>query len=80
MATTEIKEELVTYLPLLTERQQGLLLDMVKNLLQIDKKEKRITIRRYNEEINVSVQQIKEGKIATHGSVLKHSEKWFKRK
>ncbi|CAN5329663.1 hypothetical protein BH10BAC1_BH10BAC1_07140 [soil metagenome] len=80
MTTTQVKKELSTYLPLLTERQQEILLDMVKNLLNIDKKEKRITIDQYNKEIDAAMQQITEGKTESHSTVVKNSKKWLKRK
>ena len=80
MTTTQIKKELNAYLPLLTGRQQEILLDMVKNLLNIDKKEKRISIEQYNKEIESSMKQINEGKSVSHSEILKQSKKWFKRK
>jgi hypothetical protein len=80
MATTQVKKQLDTYLPLLSERQQELLLDMVKNLLHIDKKEKRISIEQYNKEIEAAEKQIEEGKSVSQAHILKQSKKWFKRK
>lgn len=80
MAGTQTKKQLDTYLPLLSERQQEILLDMVKNLLHIDKKEKRISIEQYNKELEESVKQIEQGKSITHAQLLKQSKKWFKRK
>lgn len=80
MTLTQVKRELAAYLPLLSERQQEVVLDMVKNLLHIDKKEKRISIEQYNKEIDASVQQIKEGKSINHDQILKKSKEWFKRK
>ncbi len=80
MATTQIKKQLDTYLPLLSQRQQEILLDMVKNLLNIDNKEKRISIEQYNKEIEASVKQIEQGKTLSHAEVVKRSKKWFKRK
>ena len=80
MAATQVKKQLDTYLPLLSERQQELLLDMVKNLLHIDKKEKCISLEQYNKELEASVKQIQEGKALSHADVLKQSKKWFKRK
>ena len=80
MATTQVKKELSTYLPLLSERQQEILLDMVKNLLHIDKKEKHISIEQYNNELDIAMKQIDQGKFVTHANVSKASEKWFKRK
>lgn len=80
MTAIQVKKQLDAYLPLLSDRQQEILLDMVKNLLQIDSKEKRISIEQYNKEIDKSVKQIKEGKVVSHTDVLKESSKWFKRK
>ena len=80
MAATDINKELATYLPLLTERQQGILLDMVKNILHIDKKEKHITIDQYNKEIDQALKQINNGETSSHAEMLKQSTKWFKRK
>jgi hypothetical protein len=80
MTLTQIKKELAAYLPLLSERQQEVVLDMVKNLLHIDKKEKRISLEKYNQEIEASVKQVREGKVVYHSEILKESKKWFKRK
>jgi predicted transcriptional regulator len=80
MTSTQVKKQLDTYLPLLTERQQEILLEMVKNILHIDTKEKRITIDQYNDEIDASVQQIERGEVVSHKDVLKQSKTWLKRK
>lgn len=80
MTTTQIKQELAAYFPLLSERQQEIVLDMVKNLLHIDKKEKRISKEQYNKELEASMQQIRDGKTTEHADVLKQSKQWFKRK
>ncbi len=80
MATAQIKKELSIYLPLLSDRQQEILLDMVKNLLHIDKKEKHISIEQYNKELDVAMNQINKGEFKTHAEMVKGSEKWFKRK
>jgi hypothetical protein len=53
---------------------------MVKNLLHIDKKEKRISIEQYNKEIEAAEKQIEEGKGVSQAEILKQSKKWFKRK
>ena len=68
MTSSQVKNQLKTYLPLLSDRQQEILLDMVKNILQIDTKEKRISVEQYNTEID------------SHDTILKESSKWFKRK
>jgi hypothetical protein len=81
MATAiKVKKELNTYLPLLSDRQQAILLDMVKNLLHIDDKEKHTTIEQYNKEIDVAMHQISKGQFSSHADILKESEKWLKRK
>lgn len=80
MATTQVKKQLDTYLPLLSNRQQELLLDMVKNLLNIDAKEKRISIENYNKELEAAEKQIEEKKSMSHASVIKQSKTWLKRK
>ncbi len=71
-----IKRELNSYLPLLTAKQQGLLLEMVKNILQVEPTEKRISVKQYNEEIDASIKQAKEGKTVSHAQLLKEMEKW----
>lgn len=80
MTTTQVKKELNTYLPLLSERQQEILLDVVKNLLHIDQKEKHTSIEQYNNELDKAMKQIDKGKFVSHSKVAKGSEKWFKRK
>jgi len=80
MTSTQVKKQLDTYLPLLTSRQQEILLEMVKNILQIDKKEKHITIDQYNHELNASLKQIEAGETVSHKDVVKQSKKWLKRK
>jgi hypothetical protein len=80
MATTQVKKELSVYLPLLSDRQQEILLDMVKNILHIDKKEKHITVEQYNKELDLAIQQINKGDFSTHDDVVKASKKWLKRK
>ena len=43
---------------LLTAKQQALLLEMVKNILQVDNSEKRISVRQYNKELAEAEKQI----------------------
>lgn len=80
MTTTALKKELSTYLPLLSERQQTLVLDMVKNLLHVDAKEKRISVEEYNNEIEKALKEAKQGKTVSHNDVIKQSKKWLKGK
>ena len=80
MTATAFKKELSTYLPLLSARQQALILDMIKNILHVDSKEKRISLEQYNAEIESALKEVKQGKSISHEDVLKQSRKWLKRK
>jgi hypothetical protein len=75
-----IKKELDTYLPLLSSSQQALILDMVKNILHVDTKEKRISIEQYNIEIEAALKEVKAGKGISHDEVVSKTKKWLKGK
>ncbi|HXB39513.1 MAG TPA: hypothetical protein VNZ49_03165 [Bacteroidia bacterium] len=76
MTAVAIKKQLDSYLPLLSKTQQELLLNMVKNILQVEPKEKRISISHYNKELELSIKQAKLGKTIKHKDLLKEIEKW----
>ncbi len=76
MTKTALKKQLDSYLPLLTSKQQELLLEMVKNILHVDSSDQRISIKQYNKEILESEKQIKKGNFTTQENVEKESEKW----
>lgn len=80
MIATTLKRELNTYLPLLSARQQSLVLDMVKNILHVDTKESRISIEQYNTEIEKALKEVREGKSISHEEVINRSMQWLKRK
>ena len=80
MTATTLKKEFNTYLPLLSVRQQALVLDMVKNILHVDAGEKRVSTEQYNTEIESALREVKHGKSISHDEVLKESKKWLKRK
>jgi vacuolar-type H+-ATPase subunit D/Vma8 len=75
MTTNTIKKQFDGYLPLLSEKQQTLLLEMVKSFLNIDKDAKRITRKQYNKEITEAVARIDEGNFVTHEDALKELSK-----
>ena len=79
MTSLALKQELNTYLPLLSARQQSLILDMVKSILQVDMKEQRISLEQYNAEIESALKDVKSGKSISHEKVVKQSRKWLKR-
>jgi len=80
MSSTTLKTELDIYLSLLSARQQQFILDMTKNLLHVDAKEKRISREQYNAEIESAMKEIRNGKGISHSEVIKQSRKWLKRK
>ena len=75
-----LKKEMDIYLPLLSARQQSLVLDMIKSILHVDTNEKRISIEQYNKEIEHAIKEVKQGKVISHEDVVKQSKKWLKRK
>ncbi len=76
MATTTIKKQFDSYLPLLSTKQQTLLLEMVKSFLNVDKEAKRISKKQYNKEINAAVVRIEKGLSVSHKDALKELSKW----
>ena len=76
MTTIKIKQQLDTYLPLLTIKQQELLLDMVKNILNVAATEKRISRKQYNKELDEAEARIDKGKYTTHEQAIKKLSKW----
>ena len=76
MTSVAIKKELNNYIPMLTSKQQALLLEMVKNILQVDNAEKRISKKQYNKEIAEAEKQIAAGKFTTQSALEKESDKW----
>ena len=76
MTATAIKKQVDNYLPLLTAKQQTLILEMIKSFLNVDKDVKRITRKQYNKEINNAVTRIEKGNFVSHKDALKELSKW----
>ena len=76
MTSTAIKKQFDGYLPLLSSKQQTLLLEMVKSFLNVDKENKRISKKQYNKEITDAVSRIEKGDFVTHQNALKELSKW----
>ena len=76
MTATTIKKQVDNYLPLLSARQQALILEMIKSFLNVDKDTKRISRKQYNKEINDAVSRIEKGNFVTHKDALKELSKW----
>ena len=71
MTTLKIKKQIDEYLPLLTNHQQELVLNMVKSILQVDESEKRISLKQYNQEIEDSLKEIESGNYKTQAEVIR---------
>jgi len=76
MTATAIKKQVDNYLPLLSSKQQTLVLEMIKSFLNVDKDVKRISRKQYNKEINDSVARIEKGNSVSHKDALKELSKW----
>jgi vacuolar-type H+-ATPase subunit D/Vma8 len=76
MTSTAIKKQVDSYLPLLTSKQQSLVLEMIKTFLNVDSDTKRITKKQYNKEINDAVNRIEKGESVSHNDALKELSKW----
>lgn len=76
MTATAIKKQVDNFLPLLSAKQQTLVLEMIKSLLNFDKDAKRITRKQYNKEINDAVARIEKGNSVSHKEALKELSKW----
>ena len=57
MTATKIKKQVDDFLPMLTAKQQVLVLEMIKSLLNVDNDSKRISRRQYNKELDAAVDQ-----------------------
>lgn len=76
MTTTAIKKQVNNYLPLLSAKQQALVLEMIKSFLNVDSSTKRISRKQYNQEIKDAVERIEKGNSVSHKGALKELSKW----
>lgn len=76
MTATAIKKQVDNYLPLLSNKEQTLVLEMIKSLLHVDKDTKRISRKQYNKEINDAVERIEKGNSVSHKDAIKELSKW----
>lgn len=76
MTATAIKNQVDNYLPLLSSKQQALVLEMNKSFLNVDKDVKRNSRKQYNKEINDAVTRIEKGNSVSHKDALKDLSKW----
>jgi vacuolar-type H+-ATPase subunit D/Vma8 len=76
MSKAAIKKQVDDYLPLLSAKQQTLVLEMIKSFLNIDNETKRISKKQYNKEIEEAVERIEKGAFVSHKDALKELSKW----
>ena len=76
MTAIAIKKQVDNYLPLLSAKQQTLVLEMIKSFLNVDNDVKRISKKQYNKELNEAVSRIEKGNFVNHKDVLKELSKW----
>jgi hypothetical protein len=76
MTSTTIKKQVDSYLPLLSAKQQTLVLELIKSFLHVDKDVKRISKRQYNKELNDAVSRMDKGNSVSHKDALKELSKW----
>ncbi|OFX62539.1 MAG: hypothetical protein A2046_00990 [Bacteroidetes bacterium GWA2_30_7] len=77
MTATAIKKQFDGYLPLLSNKQQTLLLEMVKSFLNVDNDTKRITRKQYNKEITEAVARIENDNFVKHEDALNELSKYI---
>lgn len=76
METNAIKEQVNNYLPLLSSKQQSLILEMIKSFLNIEMDKDRISQKQYNKEINDAVTRIENDDFVSHKDALRELNKW----
>lgn len=76
MTTSAIKRQVENYLPLLSDKQQTLVLELIKSLLNVDKDVKKISRKQYNKELNDAVSRMDKGNFVPHKDALKELSKW----
>lgn len=76
MNASAIKTQVEHYLPLLSAKQQALVLEMIKSLLNVDADTKRISRKQYNQELNDAVKRIENGKAISHKEAENELSKW----
>jgi vacuolar-type H+-ATPase subunit D/Vma8 len=76
MTTSAIKKQVDNYLPLLTTKQQTLVLEMIKSFLNVDSDTKRISRKQYNKELEEAVARVENGNSVFHKDAVKELSKW----
>jgi hypothetical protein len=76
MSATAIKTQVENYLPLLSTKQQTLVLELIKSFLNVDSDTKRISQKQYNKELNDAVNRIENGNSISQKDAENELSKW----
>jgi len=76
MSSKAIKTQVEQYLPLLSAKQQTLVLEMIKSFLNVDSDTKKITRKQYNQELNDAVERIEKGNAVSQAAAENELSKW----
>ena len=76
MKNSGVQKQVENYLPMLSSKQQVLVLEMIKSFLNIENTSGRISQKQYNQEMNEAVAEIDKGKYITHKDALKELSEW----
>ena len=76
MTASNIRNQLDQYLPLLTLKQQELVLGMIKGFLNIEDGNKRISKKQYNKELQEAVERMEKGDIISNEEAKNVLSKW----
>ena len=76
METSAIDKEMYDYFMHLNEAEEKSVVQMIKTFLQSRKEFERISIERYNKEIEEAESEIERGESYSHAEVVKMSKQW----
>ena len=76
MTAIAIIKQVEDYLPMLSVKQQVLVLEMIKSLLNVDNDSKRISRKQYNKELDEAVEKIEKGLSISHKEAMNEISKW----
>jgi len=76
METSAIDKEMYDYFMQLNEAEKKSVVQMIKTFLQSRKEFERISIERYNKEIEEAEAEVERGESYSHAEVVKMSKQW----
>ena len=76
METSAIDKEMYDYFMHLNEAEKKSVVQMIKTFLQSRKEFERISIERYNKEIEEAEAEVERGESYSHEEVVKMSKQW----